>query len=291
MTRPAQQQRTTAPIPPRRSALVRILEFYGTRVPHRGQWRVHTILRRILKPDVDADFQVTRGGLRWQLNPSDFVQADLFWFGHKDYWETHHLRKLLQRGSLLFDIGANIGYYAITLAAALGNKCRVHAFEPFPPSYERLLTNIALNSFADTISAHRLALSDRERVAHMRVRVGGNSGSARLNTEGERISTTTLDMFCSTNRIERLDFVKIDAEGHEEFVLAGGAQTIRQHHPLILLELDPPLLSDAGSSVERVVSLLRSHGYSLRTACRDVLMPMKTLPVGRVVVNVFAIPQ
>jgi len=249
------------------------------------------MLRRILKADVDADFQVTRGGLAWQLNPSDFVQADLFWYGHKDYWETHHLRKLLRRGSVVFDIGANIGYYAITLAATLGSECRVYAFEPFPPTYERLLTHITLNSFTEIISAHRLALSDRERVAHMRIRVGSNSGSARLDTAGERIPTTTLDIFCSRHRIERLDFVKIDAEGHEEFVLAGGAQTIRQYRPLILLELDPPLLSDAGSSVERVVSLLRSHGYSLHAARRDVLVPMETLPAGRVVVNAFAFPR
>jgi FkbM family methyltransferase len=276
---------------PRPSALFRLLEFYGTRVPHRGQWRVHTLLRRMLKADVDADFQVTRGGLRWQLNPSDFVQADLFWYGHKDYWETYHLRKLLQQGSVLFDIGANIGYYAITLAATLGNECRVYAFEPFPPTYERLLTHITLNSCTETISAHRLALSDREGVAHMSVRVGGNSGSARLDTAGESIPTTTLDIFCALHRIDRLDFVKIDAEGHEEFILAGGAQTIRQHRPRILLEFDPPLLNAAGSSVERVVSLLRSHGYSLHTARRDVLVPMETLPAGRVVVNAFAFPQ
>ena len=249
------------------------------------------MLRRILKADVDADFQVTRGGLRWRLNPSDYVQADLFWYGHKDYWETYHLRKLLQRGSVLFDIGANIGYYAITLAAALGTESRAHAFEPFAPSYERLLTNIALNNLNETVDAHKLALSDRERVAYMRVRVGGNSGSARFDTGGERIPTTTLDIFCPTHHIERLDFVKIDAEGHEEFVLAGGAQTLRRYRPLILLELDPPLLSDAGSSVERVVATLGNYGYSLHTARRDALLPMETLPTGRVVVNAFAIPR
>jgi FkbM family methyltransferase len=244
----------------------------------------------MLKP-VDADFQVTRGGLQWQLNPADFVQADLFWFGHKDYWETYHLCKLLKPGSVLFDIGANIGYYAITLAATLGDESRVHAFEPFPPTHERLLTNITLNSFTEKITAHRLALSDREGVAHMRIRVGSNSGSARLDESGESIPITTIDTFCSTHRIDRLDFVKIDAEGHEESVLAGGVQTIRRYRPFFLLELDPPLLGEAGSSVERVVSLLRGHRYSLCIARRDVLVPMEALPAGRVVVNAFAFPQ
>jgi FkbM family methyltransferase len=249
------------------------------------------MLRRLLKGDIDADLYVTRNGLRWKLNPSDFVQADIFWFGHKDYWETYHLRRLLERGSVVFDIGANIGYYAITLAATLGDECHVHAFEPFGPSYERLLTNIILNSLTDTISAHKVAVSDREGSGRIMIRVGGNSGSARLDSTGDSIPTTTLDVFCSRNGIDRVNFVKIDTEGHEEFVLAGGTGIIDKCRPLILLELDPPLLDDAGSSVKRIVSRLDSHGYSLHTARRDVLVPMGRLPTGRVVVNAFAIPR
>lgn len=247
------------------------------------------MLRRLFRPDVDAYFVVTRSGQRWRLNPSDFVQADLFWLGSKDYWDTYHLRRLLQRGSVLFDVGANFGYYAITLAATLRSECRVYAFEPFPSSYERLLTNISLNGLTETISAHRLALSDQEGAASMSIRIGGNSGSARLDSSGQSIIRTTLDVFCITHRIDQLDLLKIDVEGHEERVLRGAAQTIRKHRPLIFIELDPPLLSDAGSSVERVVSLLQAHGYSLHIARRDALEPIKTLPTGRVVVNAFAL--
>ena len=291
MVRPKNSRLNPRSLTPRRSVLFRILEFYGTRVPHRGQERIHRMLRRMFRTDVDADFEVIRGGQRWVLNPSDFAQAELFWFGNKDYWDIHHLHKLLQRGSVLFDVGANIGYYAITLTVALRNECRVYAFEPFPSSYDRLLTNISLNSLTGTISAHKLALSDQERTARMGVRIGHNSGSARLDALGEDIVTTTLDRFCLDHRIERLDFIKIDTEGHEEFVLTGATQTLQRHRPLILLELDPPLLSDAGSSVERVVTRLGSHGYSLYTARRDKLVPMQTLPRGRVVVNAFAVPQ
>ena len=41
------------------------LEFYGTRLPHRGQWRVHAWLRSLLHVQPDRDFGVVRSGLRW----------------------------------------------------------------------------------------------------------------------------------------------------------------------------------------------------------------------------------
>lgn len=248
------------------------------------------MLRRRFLADLDTDFEVTRGDQRWRLNPSDFVQADLFWLGRKDYWDIRHLRRLIPRGSVLFDVGANFGYYAITLATALRNECRVYAFEPFPPTYECLGINISLNDLAGTITAHRLALSDQQGAANMSIRVSGNSGSARLDNSGQSIISTTLDVFCNTHRIDQLDFLKIDAEGHEERVLRGAAQTIQKQRPLILIELDRPLLRDAGSSVECVVSLLHAYGYSLHVAHRDTLVPLKTLPAD-VVVNAFALPR
>jgi FkbM family methyltransferase len=267
-----------------------MLEFYGTRMPHRGQWRIHQWLRRVFKLEVDADFEVTRRGRRWLLNPADFVQADLFWFGVKDRWDTYHLQRLVQPGSTLFDVGANIGYYAVTLAMALRKQCRVHAFEPFAASFDRLQTNIALNGLAETIHPHQLALSDREQNVSMTVRVEHNSGSARLDASGNGTRTTTLDAFSREHHIERLDLLKIDTEGHEEYVLNGALETLRRHRPIVFLELDPPLLSEAGSSSERVLGLLREQEYSLFTAHRDKLVALESVPQGRVVVNAFAFP-
>src|SRR5690348_10133087 len=117
----------------------RILEYYGTHGNHRGKWRVHAKLRDAFHVDIDADLEVDRAGLRWILNPSDDIQSGFFWTGAMDPWELYHLKRLLKPGNVVFDLGANFGYYSIMIAKYLNNDCHIYAFEPFPSNYRRLI--------------------------------------------------------------------------------------------------------------------------------------------------------
>src|SRR5262245_1187917 len=123
----------------RHSWVFRFLEFYGTQLHHRGQWRIHKWLRDRLNSNLDIDLEVVRDGHRWLLNPSDFVQADFFWLGERDTWDVWHAKRLFD-GAIMMDIGANFGHYSITLAEAASRNCVVHAFEPFPQNAARLRT-------------------------------------------------------------------------------------------------------------------------------------------------------
>lgn len=276
------------------SWLFRILEFYGTRLHHRGQWRVLERLRKWLKADIDVDLKVVRDGHKWILNPSDYVQSDFFWLGTRDTWDIFHVKQFLRPGFMIFDVGANFGHYAITLAGALNRNCTVHAFEPFPPNLERLRTNIALNQMEQTIEVHAVGLSDSNGTGLMTTRID-NSGAATLaqtgKDDGHHVMLTTLDAFCLEHRIERLDFMKIDIEGYEEKLLAGGADTFRKHRPLILIELDPPKLLRAGSSVEKLAAQLHHFGYTLHVANRKSLIPLQALPKGDNILNAFCLPR
>src|SRR5687767_8104684 len=138
----------------------KFLEFYGTRLPHRGQWWVHAKLRQWLHADVNAELRVVRDGHEWLLNPSDFVQTEFFWLGSREAWDVFHAKTLVRPGCMIFDVGANFGHYAITLAGATGRDCVVHAFEPFPPNTERLRTNVGLNRLDRIVHIHPMALSD-----------------------------------------------------------------------------------------------------------------------------------
>ena len=271
------------------SLLFRALEFYGNHLHHRGQWFVHQKLRDLLRADVDADLEVTRDGLRWVLNPSDYVQAPLFWLGTHDYWDIYHIKKLLRPGDVIFDVGANFGYYSIALATALQKACQVHAFEPNFPTYQRLVRHIELNNLGDVIAVHRVALSD---VAGMGSMVGrpDNSGAASVHPGEGDIVLTTLDAFCQAHQVSRLDFMKIDIEGFEEKLLQGGTESIPRFNPILFIELQPTTLTREGSSVERVVDLLRGFGYQLYTHRRDQLSPLRRLPTGSELVNAFCVP-
>lgn len=270
----------------------RALELYGTRVNHRGQWFVHEKLRGLLRVNVDADLKVTRDGLQWVLNPSDHMQSGLFWLGAQDYWDIYHIKKLLKPGDIIFDVGANFGYYSIILSSALRKQCSVHAFEPNPPTYERLLRNIELNDLSEVIATHRLGFSDVGGTGHM-IERADNSGAATIDTtqQGGDAVLTTLDNFCGAHGIDRIDFMKIDIEGFEERLLHGGSESFRRLKPIILIELNRPTLARENSSVERVADLLGQFGYKLYASQRRKLLPMRRLPKGDEIVNAFCFPE
>src|ERR1700751_5703925 len=123
----------------------KMLEFYGTRLPHRGKWKIHAFLRSLLHLDHDGDLEVQRQGLLWTLNPADFAQTHLYWTNEYEPWDLFHLSKWVHPGSVILDVGANFGYYSLKLASALMGEGRVFAFEPSSASFSRLEQNIRLN--------------------------------------------------------------------------------------------------------------------------------------------------
>jgi FkbM family methyltransferase len=276
------------------SLLFRLLHFYGSGLPyHPGKGRLHQGLLRWCQLRVDEDFDVVRGGHRWRLNPADFVQADVFWLGRKDYYDLYHLRRLLQPGHVFLDIGANFGYYSVTLAARLDKRGVIHAIEPNPPTLARLRHHVAINGLAEVIQVHAVALSDQAGTATLAQREG-NSGSAHivpLEGASAPVRLTTLDAFCEEQRLPRLDAVKIDVEGFEERVLLGGRQSLRRWRPVLLLELEPARLADKQTSAERVTRLLRELGYAFFVSHRRALEPLRQLPEGAgAQLNVFCLP-
>jgi FkbM family methyltransferase len=271
------------------SWLFRALEVYGTRVHHPGQWRAHAKLRRLLRVNVDQELTVTRAGCRWQLNPADYTQREFFWLGEKDSWDVFHLMRLVRPGAVILDIGANFGFYALTFARALARCTRIIAFEPFPATFRRLSANIALNGLQDVIEAHPVALSDREGRARMWSRPDNSGASAVLDEGTIEVPVTTLDGFSRGAGLDRLDLIKIDVEGHEESVLRGASDVIARHHPVLLVEIDPPKLDRARTSPERVLRLLADLGYGLWVARRRRLEPLDRVPRGDTYVNVFGL--
>jgi len=254
------------------------------------------MLRKWLQPNVDVDLEVTRDGHRWLLNPSDFVQTEFFWLGERDTWDVLLAKRLIHPTDVLFDVGANFGHYAITLADALGRACEVHAFEPFPANAARLRTNIRLNRLEHIIHVHPIGLSDAAGIGKMMTR-SDNSGAATLAVTQEApvaaqgIELATLDEFCERNAITKVDFIKVDVEGFEERMLLGSRKTIERSAPTMLIEFDPPKLVRAGSSVDRLAALLRQLHYGLWVADRDRLVPLKELSRGENYINVFCLPD
>ncbi len=186
-----------------RSAIQALLLWYARQVPyHPYKEQVSKRLREIFEISIMGEYVETRAGLRWAMDPADYTQQDLFWSGAKDVAEIREALRYLSQGGVLFDLGANFGYYSITIASALRGDCRVYAFEPNCNTMQRFKRNVQLNG---TRGLHllELGLSDVPGRAQV-VETPAHSGAAYLRqTAMSGVPVTTLDLFCKEQEIDR----------------------------------------------------------------------------------------
>jgi FkbM family methyltransferase len=171
--------------------------------------------------------------------------------------EIDFLRHWLRPGMTVIDIGANLGVYSLPMARLVGQTGRVFAYEPGSEACALLERSRELNA-AVNLDILPFALSDREREG--RLVFGGSSELNALGDSGagETVRITSLDSEDATHDWPSPDFIKIDAEGEEERILAGGRNFFARHSPLIMFEIK------AGDKVnDHLRALFPAIGYRL----------------------------
>ena len=149
------------------------------------------------------------------------------------------LRRLLRPGDVVYDIGANVGFFTVLAARLVGSGGAVVAFEPLPSTAEALRRNAALNGFAHVTVVAR-AVGRAAGAAKLALRE--ESTWARLAAPGEtgptvEVEMVAIDDLVGSGAIRPPALVKIDVEGAELEVIAGMRRTIAAHHPTILCEM------------------------------------------------------
>jgi FkbM family methyltransferase len=171
--------------------------------------------------------------------------------------EMDFLRHWLRPGMTAIDIGANLGVYSLPMARLVGPTGHVFAYEPGSETRVQLERSRDLNA-AVNLHISPFALSDREREG--RLVFGGSSELNALgdNGAGETVHITSLDSEDAARGWPSPDFIKIDAEGEEERILAGGRGFFARHSPLVMFEIK------AGEKVnEHLRALFPAIGYRL----------------------------
>lgn len=174
----------------------------------------------------------------------------------------------LAPGDVIYDVGANIGIIGLLLAChPKGRASRVHCFEPEPQNFEQLSRNIAANALGDRVTAHRIALGEREGDVTLFVRGGPGEGRHSVATEQKskssiRVPLRTLSAFADDVG-ESPDLVKIDVEGAEGRVLSGMDEMLRTHGPReIFLELHDKGDEDRMPDGTLIDTWLSEHGFA-----------------------------
>ncbi|MEL6877076.1 MAG: FkbM family methyltransferase [Pseudomonadota bacterium] len=184
-----------------------------------------------------AEITDERGTVRMLVtNERDIIQKE---HAQGRFYEREELDLIARyfTGGTYVDVGANVGNHAAYLGKLLGAE-RMHLFEPNPDAFRLLEVNIALNNLTSVTQLYRLALSDAAGEAAM-VHMTNNLGAARIAPEGDgEGAMVSLARGDDVLGGERVDFIKIDVEGHELAVLRGLERVLREQSPTLFVEVE-----------------------------------------------------
>lgn len=180
---------------------------------------------------------------RWQFELKRFYYGRQISKGTFETTEPEYklLSQLVGPGDWVIDIGANVGHYTKRLSELVGARGRVIAFEPVPATFALLAANV--QGFAHpNVTLVNAAVSDKLSVVGMSMPAFEtglkNYYQAHLSTLTDG-ALSVLSMSIDALGIRpSIALVKIDAEGHEAFVLAGMRQLLVAHRPVLIVETD-----------------------------------------------------
>jgi len=155
------------------------------------------------------------------LISSYVLEEQLDWFED----EIKFIRKIIQGGNHVIDIGANYGVYTLSIAKLIGSAGKIYSFEPANKTAETLLKSIEINGLKNIV-VEKKGLSKKIGMANLSLNDNSELNSLVRNTvnmgPSELVKITTLDECMKLFSWEKIDFIKIDAEGEEENIIQGG---------------------------------------------------------------------
>lgn len=144
-------------------------------------------------------------------------------------------KNFIQDNYLIFDVGANVGQYATeALNNFENNQVFVHSFEPSKKTYSKLVNNmkefenIRLNNFGISNEISRAVLYSVEKNSGLSSLYKRDLSQFNLSLDNsETIELNTIDNYCSKNKIEEIDLLKMDIEGNEYKALLGAKKMLK----------------------------------------------------------------
>ena len=196
-------------------------------------------------------------GINYKLDLGEVIDVGIY-LNRYEPDVTAATERLCRPGFTVLDIGANIGSHTLRLARIAGESGKVYAFEPTDYAYQKLIHNISLNPFKNIIPI-QIALSDKNLLQqHIHFRSSWPTKGGTPVQKESVVDFIKLDDWCKSEKLERVDLIKLDVDGNEYSVIMGAESLLNRQHPLIIMEVWGPNFSD--QSQNPFVALIRM-GY------------------------------
>lgn len=211
----------------------------------------------------------------------DGFGANVLLDGYWETWLTQFMARTVRPGMTTVDVGANYGYYTLLMADLVGPSGAVYAVEPNPDVATLLRRSVLLNGFY-----HRTTICE--------VGAGAGPGSATLLVpEGEpkngaliagewagagaqyEVAVAALDDLIPADRA--IDFIKIDAEGGEEAIIAGMSRIFETQRPAMVLEFNAARYADPAGFLDRLVQLYGALAHVDYAGQAEAVTPNRVL--------------
>lgn len=212
-------------------------------------------------------------GIHFNLDLFDCVQKAIFCFHYYEPEDVEAFRRFARPGSVVFDVGANVGQYSLLASKLVGETGHVYAFEPSPDVLVKLQHHLEVNH-ADNVLLTRKAVAECNGTASFYpANENSNQGVGSLlpaeeyrgkirTEESIEVEVVTLDNFCEEHGIDHIDLLKIDVEGYDLDVLKG-AEKILDRSPgiVVLAEVEPMNLVQRGLTHADFVQYMTERGF------------------------------
>lgn len=250
--------------------MTRILRFifkkFGPAIPFRVKVWLSQMDRRfsfLIPENRELVYENYLGNLKVHINTVYPIEREML-TGVYDPTTSLVIRKFLHKGCVALDVGANVGALTM-LMAKIVKTGTVYSIEPGPPNYSRLIKNLELNpNIKNCIKPLQIGLSDTNGELFWSEDSQNRGNAGLLKNHGVLVRVITLNELVLRERIERLDFVKIDVEGTEYEVIKGGISSLQKLRPAIYYETLEPFRQARGFDIfGEIEKMLKPIDYEL----------------------------
>jgi len=248
--------------------------------------------------------KIFRNGIHFEIDLSEGIDLSLFIFGSFQKHVTDNKLLRIPENAVIFDVGANVGVMSLLLCKNNPGSL-IHAFEPTHYALKKFMKNMDLNpNLKNRIQVTQCFVSKDEGdgsglKAYSSWNISGSTGEKHgvhggTAMSAENVSSIRLDDYCINQQLTRLDFIKIDTDGHELDVLLGAEKCIAQFRPSLVFELGIYVMEERNIHFKDYLSYFNALHYRLFTskACKPLTAENYTQYVPKYgTIDVVAIPQ
>lgn len=204
-------------------------------------------------------------GYTFPVDRGTLIGWSVHFFGSYEPEVQAQITRWLGPGEVAIDVGANVGWHTLLMAARVGPGGHVYAFEPNATTRERLGRAVEENRLPQVRIDSR-AVTDRAGTMGFEAPDAGHvwDGTGHLQPSASpSVVCTTIDAFVAEQGLRDVALMKIDVEGWELSVLRGAARTLETFAPAVLFEYDPAYLVRTGATEGELQGCFSRAGYQL----------------------------